>query len=50
MATYPRAGASEVPVQPDFPELEQRTLDYWNAHGTFKESVGRSGADGEFVF
>ena len=50
MATYPRAGASEVPVQPDFPELEQRTLAYWNAHGTFKESVERPGADGEFVF
>ena len=39
MATYPRAGASEVSVQPDFPELEQRTLAYWNAHGTFKQSV-----------
>jgi len=50
MATYPRAGASEVSVQPDLPELEQRTLAYWNAHGTFKESVARSGADGEFVF
>src|SRR6204780_1603651 len=50
MATYPRAGASEVPVQPDFPELEQRTLAYWNAHGTFNESVEHSGADGEFVF
>ena len=50
MATYPRAGASEVSVQPDLPELEQRTLAYWNAHGTFKESVGRSGANGEFVF
>jgi isoleucyl-tRNA synthetase len=50
MATYPRAGASEVPVQPDFPELEQRTLAYWNAHGTFKESVERAGANGEFVF
>ncbi len=50
MATYPRAGASEVSVQPDLPELEQRTLAYWNAHGTFKESIARSGADGEFVF
>jgi isoleucyl-tRNA synthetase len=50
MATYPRAGASDVSVQPDFPELEQRTLAYWNAHGTFKESVAHSGADGEFVF
>src|ERR1700722_13063345 len=50
MATYPRAGASDVSVQPDFPELEQRTLAYWNAHGTFKESVAQSGADGEFVF
>ena len=50
MATYPRAGASEVPVQPDLPELEQRTLAYWNAHGTFKESIAHRDADGEFVF
>jgi len=50
MATYPRAGASEVPVQPDFPELEQRTLAYWNAHGTFKQSIEERAADGEFVF
>jgi isoleucyl-tRNA synthetase len=50
MATYPRAGASEVPVQPDFPELEQRTLAYWNAHGTFKESIGHRESDDEFVF
>jgi len=50
MATYPRAGASDVSVQPDLPELEQRTLAYWNAHGTFKQSVERPAADGEFVF
>ena len=51
MATYPRAGASEVPAQPDFPELEQRALAYWNAHGTFKR-VGREPwtARSEFVF
>ena len=34
MATYPRAGASEVPAQPDFPELS-----FWNAHGSFGQSI-----------
>ena len=50
MATYPRAGASEVPAQPDFPELEQRALAYWNAHDTFKSSVKNRDNDSEFVF
>jgi isoleucyl-tRNA synthetase len=50
MATYPRAGASEVPAQPDFPELEQRALAYWNAHETFKQSVENRDNDSEFVF
>ncbi len=50
MATYPRAGASEVPAQPDFPELEQRALAYWNAHDTFKASVKNRDSDSEFVF
>jgi isoleucyl-tRNA synthetase len=50
MATYPRAGADEAPAQPDFPELERRTLAYWNAHATFRRSVERRGGDGEFVF
>jgi isoleucyl-tRNA synthetase len=50
MATYPRAGASEVPAQPDFPELEQRALAYWNAHDTFKTSIENRDNDGEFVF
>jgi isoleucyl-tRNA synthetase len=56
MATYPRAGASEVPAQPDFTELEQRTLAYWNSRDTFKQSIkGRDGGVGqnkgaEFVF
>jgi isoleucyl-tRNA synthetase len=50
MATYPRAGASEVPAQPDFPELEQRALAYWNAHGTFGESIKNRDDDSEFVF
>lgn len=50
MATYPRAGASEVPAQPDFPELEQRALAYWNAHDTFGKSVRNRDGDGEFVF
>ncbi|MBO0806025.1 MAG: isoleucine--tRNA ligase, partial [Nocardiopsaceae bacterium] len=48
--TYPRAGASEVPAQPDFPELERRALAYWDENGTFQESVkNRDGAE-EFVF
>ncbi len=50
MATYPRAGASEVPAQPDFPELEQRALAYWNAHETFKLSVENRDKGSEFVF
>ncbi len=50
MATYPRAGASEVPAQPDFPELEQRALAYWNAHETFKRSVEKHDKSSEFVF
>jgi isoleucyl-tRNA synthetase len=49
MATYPRAGASEVPAQPDFPELEQRALAYWSAHGTFKESIRNRDGASEFV-
>ena len=50
MATYPRAGASEVPAQPDFPELEQRALAYWNAHDTFKQSIKHREGNSEFVF
>jgi isoleucyl-tRNA synthetase len=50
MATYPRAGASEVPAQPDFPELERRALAYWNAHDTFNESIRNRDNDREFVF
>jgi isoleucyl-tRNA synthetase len=50
MATYPRAGTPEVPAQPDFPELEQRTLAYWAAHDTFKTSVRNRDNDSEFVF
>ena len=50
MATYPRAGASEVPAQPDFPELEQRALAYWNSHGTFRASIANRDGDSEFVF
>ena len=50
MATYPRAGASEVPAQPDFPELEQRALAYWNAHDTFKQSIRNRDNSSEFVF
>jgi len=50
MATYPRAGASEVPAQPDFPELEQRALAYWNAHDTFKASIEQRASKPEFVF
>src|SRR5487761_1681787 len=50
MTTYPRAGASEVPAQPDLPELEQRALAYWNAHETFKRSIKNRDGDNEFVF
>jgi isoleucyl-tRNA synthetase len=50
MTTYPRAGASEVPAQPDFPELEQRVLAYWTAHDTFKQSIKNRDSDSEFVF
>jgi len=50
MATYPRAGASEVPAQPDFPELEQRALAYWTAHKTFSESIRNRDSASEFVF
>jgi isoleucyl-tRNA synthetase len=50
MPTYPRAGASEVPAQPDFPELEQRALAYWSAHDTFKASVKNRDDKNEFVF
>src|ERR1700688_3707217 len=50
MPTYPRAGASEVPAQPDFPELEQRALAYWSAHDTFKASVKNRDDKNECVF
>jgi isoleucyl-tRNA synthetase len=50
MAIYPRAGASEVPAQPDFPEFERRALAYWNAHGTFRKSIEEREGSEEFVF
>jgi isoleucyl-tRNA synthetase len=50
MATYPLAGADEVPAQPDFPELEARVLAYWGAHGTFGRSIANRADSGEFVF
>jgi isoleucyl-tRNA synthetase len=50
MATYPRAGAAEVPAQPDFPELENRALAYWASHGTFGKSISNRTGDAEFVF
>ena len=50
MSTYPLAGAADVPAQPDFPELEQRTLAYWAAHDTFKKSIKNRDGDREFVF
>jgi isoleucyl-tRNA synthetase len=50
MAIYPRAGASEVPAQPDFPEFERRALAYWNAHGTFRKSIAEREGSAEFVF
>ena len=44
----------QVDPQPNFPELETRTLNYWSTDGTFaasvdKNDVGKSG-DNEFVF
>src|SRR5260221_13826714 len=51
MATYyPLAGTDEVPAQPDFPELEARTLAYWAAHGTFGKSISNRARSSEFVF
>ncbi len=50
MTTYPRAGADQVPAQPDFPELERRVLAYWHAHGTFGKSIENRADDREFVF
>jgi isoleucyl-tRNA synthetase len=50
MATYPRAGASEVPAQPDFPQLEQRALAYWHAHETFNKSIRNRDGNSDFVF
>jgi isoleucyl-tRNA synthetase len=50
MPTYPQAGASQVPAQPDFPELEQRALAYWNAHDTFQQSIRNRDQASEFVF
>ena len=50
MVTYPRAGASEVPAQPDFPELEREALAYWDERGTFTESIKNREGSEEFVF
>ena len=50
MTTYPLAGADEVPAQPDFPELEARTLAYWSAHDTFGKSISNRASSSEFVF
>jgi isoleucyl-tRNA synthetase len=50
MATYPRAGSAEIPVQPDFPKLEQRVLAYWDAHDTFQQSIRDREGSPEFVF
>jgi isoleucyl-tRNA synthetase len=50
MATYPRAGAADVPAQPDFPELERRALAYWHAHDTFRHSIELRNDASEFVF
>jgi isoleucyl-tRNA synthetase len=57
---YPRAklgdptGPEAVPSQPSFPALEKSVLAYWDAEGSFVESVeqreaGVNGAN-EFVF
>ena len=46
----PARGASEVPAQPDFPELERRALAYWNAHETFRRASRTATTSSEFVF
>ena len=52
-AAYPRHGGS-VPSSPVFPEIEEATLAYWEADGTFEASVEArpAGEDGEneYVF
>ncbi|MEU4393712.1 isoleucine--tRNA ligase [Kribbella sp. NPDC023855] len=52
--TYPKTGGDRLSAGPEFPALEKRVLEYWEADGTFLASVeGRAaGVDGEneFVF
>ncbi|MGD0742666.1 MAG: isoleucine--tRNA ligase [Acidimicrobiales bacterium] len=43
--TYP-----EVPTTPDYPALEEATLRWWHADGTFAASVASRDASNEYVF
>ena len=44
--------ASGVTPSPNFPEIEQRILDYWDKDGTFQASIDQRKAESaeEFVF
>lgn len=53
-AHYPLHREEAVEAAPSFPQLEENTLAYWKANGTFKRSIsnrpaGENGAN-EFVF
>ena len=52
--SYPKAGRTRLTASPDFPQLEQQVLGYWESDGTFLASVEQraAGVDGEneFVF
>ena len=39
-----------VPATPDYPALEEATLDYWNSDGTFLASVEQRDVANEYVF
>lgn len=55
---YPKAAvgdsAANVTPSPDFPELEKATLEYWDEHDTFQNSISRNpsgeNSNNEFVF
>ncbi|MBV7364037.1 isoleucine--tRNA ligase [Actinomycetaceae bacterium TAE3-ERU4] len=51
---YPRHRSEELSASPSFPDLESRTLSYWEEDGTFQASIdnrpaGKNGQN-EFVF
>lgn len=55
---YPKAAvgdsAANVTPSPDFPELEKATLEYWDEHDTFQNSISKNpsgeNSNNEFVF